>query len=328
MKFKKTASISLLAGALALTGCASGGGSGDGANSNESCEDTMTIGFSHPSGDDAYVVALKAAVERYAAQQECVELLLDNTQLNNLQDQRATIESWVTQQIDAIVMTPVDAASLEDLRASAQSNGTKWISYAEQLENTDGSAGFDSDSSGRDAGAYAVEWLERNELTPDDVTVALTTSLLDAFEGRNIFAREALEDAGYEVVSYQECNNTECGLQIAEDALRENPDVRVFIGVADDAGIGAIRAFENSGIDIDDVLIMGHNGSLEALEAVKSGGPFRATLALPLDDLAKSVLDAAINSVTGEGETHLMTPAQVVSQDDPDEIDRLIGMYE
>ncbi|MGJ0205178.1 sugar ABC transporter substrate-binding protein [Leucobacter sp. gxy201] len=327
MKFKKTAGAVLLAGALALTGCAGGGDGGDSAASNEGCEQVITVGFSHPSGDDAYVVALKGAVERYAAQEECVELLLDNTQLNNLEDQRATIENWVTQKVDAIVMTPVDAAALEDLREAAQAQGTKWISYAEQLDGTDGSAGFDSDSSGRDAGAYAVEWLERNELKPGEVTVGLTTSPLDAFDGRNIFAKEVLEEAGYEVVSYQECNNTECGLQIAQDALRENPDLRVFIGVSDDAGVGAIRAFEESNVDIEEVLIMGHNGSLEALEAIKSGGPFRATLALPLDELAESILVSAVNSVKGEGETHLATPAEVVSQDDQTEVDRLIAMF-
>ncbi len=313
-----------MAAALALTACGSGDSSG---GSNADCEENYTIGFSHPSGQAAFVKALKSTVERLGSTENCVEVLLDNTQGESLENQRATLESWVAQQIDAIVVLPVDDASAESLKTQAQAQGTKWLTYAGPTEGSDGSVGFDNDASGTMLAEDAIAWAE--ETHPDgDITAAVTKSPLVGFKGRFEIPHQLLPEAGIEVVSYQECLDQACGLQIAEATLLEHPDLRVFIGLNDDAALGALRAFTNAGIDSDEVYIAGQDGNIEGLEAVKDGGAYRASAAILLEDLAQSIIDTSIAAITGEGETDSESAVELAKVDDKARLDELIAQFE
>lgn len=305
----------------ALAACTSGGG-----QAAADCTDTYTIGFSHPSGQAAFVKALKAHVEKAGEADGCVTVLLDNTQGESLENQRATLESWVQQRVDAIVVLPVDDASVESLRKQAQEQGTKWLTYAGPTEGADGSVGFDNDASGTMLAEDAIAWAA--EAHPDDViTAAVTKSPLVGFSGRFTIPNDMLTAAGIEVVSYQECLDQACGLQITEAALLEHPNLRVFIGLNDDAALGALRAFDNAGIDPDEVYIAGQDGNIEGLEAVKAGGAYRASAAILLEDLGGSIVDTAMASITGEGETDSESAVELATVRDEARLDELIAQF-
>lgn len=290
------------------------------------CEDTYTIGFSHPSGQAAFVKALKSKVEEVGSETECVKVLLDNTQGESLENQRATLESWVQQKVDAIVLLPVDDASVESLRKQAQAQGTKWLTYAGPTEGADGSVGFDNVASGTLLAEDAIAWAEENH--PDGgISAAVTKSPLVGFKGRFEIPRDMLEAAGIPVVSYQECLDQACGLQVAEDSLRENPDLRVFIGLNDDAALGALRAFDNAGIDPTTVYIAGQDGNIDGLEAVKAGGAYRASAAILLTDLAESIINASLAAIKGTGETDIESGIEIATLRDPELLDELIAQY-
>lgn len=307
-----------------LTGCATEGG----GTASADCEDTYTIGFSQPTGEAAYVKALKAQVEVAAKENPCVELLLDNTQQNNLESQRATLESWVTRQVDAIVLLPVDANALEGLRKQQQSQGGTWLTYGGPQEGTNGSVGFDSVESGKLVGNDAVAWYQENY--PDGgATAALTTlTTLPSLAGRWEGPEQILGEAGIDIVSTQDCADSTCGLQIAENALRQHPDIRMFIGFNDDAALGALRAVQNAGIDPETVYIAGQDGTKEGLEAVKAGAPYRASAAISLTDLATGIIDTAIESVNAEGEpVDAVIPTVLATADDPAALEKLLSAF-
>lgn len=290
------------------------------------CEETYTIGFSHPSGQAAFVKALKEWVATAGEENGCVEVLLDNTQGESLENQRATLESWVQQKIDAIVVLPVDNASVESLRVQAQEQGTKWLTYAGPSEGVDGSVGFDNDASGTMVAEDAISFV--NEVHPDGgVVAAITKSPLVGFSGRFTIPNEMLPAAGIEVVSYQECLDQACGLQIAEATLLEHPNLRVFIGLNDDAALGALRAFTNAGIDLDEVYIAGQDGNLEGLEAVKAGGAYRASAAIDLVSLGRSIIDTSINAINGEGEVNSESSVELATLADEARLDELIATF-
>ncbi|MFE4663937.1 sugar ABC transporter substrate-binding protein [Streptomyces sp. NPDC056716] len=313
--------------ALGLVATACSPGSSSDSSTSADCAKTYTFGFSHSNAESAYVIGLSNAIQRAADADGCTKVLFDTTQNGDLEHQRSTVESWVTQKVDAIVVVPVEASALEGLRSQAQSQGTKWISYAVPVTGGDGSVGFDNAASGRLAGEAALKFLQE-KFPEGGATAAITTSQSTTWSPRNTEARKVLEDAGIEVVSYQECNTQACGLQIAEDTLREHPDLRVFIGNNDDAGLGAVRAFSNAGVPDDQVFIVGQDGGSEALEQLLTNGTFRATVAIPLDDLAKSVLTTVHNAVNGEGKTDNVTPVTLVYQDEKDRINELLAQFE
>jgi ABC-type sugar transport system substrate-binding protein len=297
------------------------------SSTSADCAETYTIGYSNPTSEAAAVKTLIEKLKVAATANGCVDLLVDNTQGGDLETQRATLESWVTQEVDAIVVAPVDASAVANLQKTAQEQGTKWLTYAFPAEGTDGYAGFDNAKSGELVGEAAVTWLA--ETYPDGgVTAAVTTlTPLPAVSGRWDEPIAALEGAGVEIVSQQDCASQTCGLEIAESLLQANPDLRIFIGFNDDAALGAAKAFANAGIDPSEVFIGGQDGSREALEAVKAG-TMNITAAILQDALAQSILDAALHAITGEGETDLEAEVVPATADDQASLDELIAQFD
>lgn len=315
-----------------VTGCSGGGdGGGDAAGNTTAgadCEETYTIGFSHPAGEVAAVKAVKKAVEERAAENGCVNLLLDNTVDSNLETQRSAVENWVTQGIDAIVVWPVDVAAMEGLREQAQSNGTKWLTYASPNPEEDGSVGFDNDTAGQELAAELKTWVEENY--PDkNIKAAVTTwTPLPSLEGRWQNVLDALDEMGIEVISEQDCLSQDCGVTLAEEAIRKAPDdLKIFVGANDDVGTGALRALNNAGVDMNGFFVAGYDGTEEALTSLKDGTGYTRSAAIPLAELGYSIIDNSIAAITGEGNASNLTPMIVVGPDDTETIDELLELF-
>ncbi|WP_413733895.1 sugar ABC transporter substrate-binding protein [Sodalis sp. RH21] len=292
-----------------------------------SCEKTYTIGFSHPVGESQFAIALKKKVQAAGVKNGCVKVLLDNTHQSNLESQRATLESWVTRRVDAIVVLPVEATALDGLRIQAQKKGMKWLTYAGATPGSDGSVGFDNAQSGDLVAKDALAWV-KGRYPQGNITAAVTTlTPLKGFAGRWDQPLKQFKAAGLPVVSQQDCATQACGMQIAEDALRQHPNLRVFIGINDDAALGALRAFKNAGIKPDDVYIAGQDGTVEGLEAVKQGGAYRASAAILLDDLSQSIIDNSLAAITGKGRTNYETAVELGTLRNPTRLDALIAQY-
>ncbi len=331
----------LIAGmsAFALAACSSSSSAestGSGAESSAAaspssaaaCDKEYTIGFSHPVGEAGFVKALKSRVESVAAENGCVQVLFDNTTANNLETQRSTLESWVTQGVDAIVVLPVDAAALAAVQKQAQSDGIKWLTYAFKGEGADGSTGFDSDASGTAVGDYLTTWVNANYPNKDVSSMVTTLSALKSIvSGRWEKPAAALDALGIPIVSQQDCADQTCGLQITEDVLRAHPDLRIVVGLNDDAALGAAKAFENAGIDPATVLVIGQDGNPEALEAVKAGGPVKATAAINLGELADAIVQNPINAIEGTTPVDTQAGVTMATVDDPAALDELIKSY-
>ena len=315
--------VAALALTTALAGC--------GANKSDNeqlagCEQTYTIGFSHPVGEAQFVKALKDYVAQYGPNERCTEVLLDNTTGNNLEAQRATVEGWVTQQVDAIVLWPVDPSAFTNLMSRAQQQGTKWLTYVAPMDGQDGRVGFDAAQEGEQIAGDVADWLQKRYPAGGVAAAVTTLTTLPVVEGRWEPPMRKLAELGIPVVSEQDCADQSCGLQIAEDALRENPQLRVFIGLNDDVALGAQKAVQNSGLDVEEFYISGHDGSPEGLEAIKAKtGAFRATTAIPIADLGRSIIDNSIAAITGEGTADALTPTVLIHPDDTQQIDQLLA---
>ncbi|MFJ9317816.1 sugar ABC transporter substrate-binding protein [Pimelobacter simplex] len=294
------------------------------------CESTYTIGFSHPVGEAAAPKAIKRMAADYAEKKGCIKFLLDNTTASNLESQRATVEGWITQKVDAILLFPVDPSAFTNLQSQAQEQGIKWLTYASPMKGEDGGVGFDSEQAGTIIADDMAAWIK--DRYPDGGISAAVTTLkaLTTITGRWEKPAAALADLDIPVVSTQDCADQTCGLQIAEDALRENPDLRVFVGLNDDAALGAQKAFENAGLSADDVYISGSDGAPEALENIKApgDGAFRTTAALEVQSLAQDIVDNSLAAITGEGETSSLTPAVLAKTGDDATIDELLAQLD
>lgn len=311
--------------ALLATGCAP---ADSGAGGPDGCEETYTIGFSHPTGEIVAIQAVKHFAEVRGAELECVEVLLDNTTGGDIEAQRATVESWVVQNVDAIVIFPVDIAAFASLQKQAQEQGTKWLTYSSSMDGEDGQVGFDNVLSGTLIADDVEAWLAEN-YPNGGVSAAVTSySPIATLYGRAEIPAERLTELGVPLVLQQDCVDQTCGLQLTEDALREHPDLRVFIGMNDDAALGAMKAFENAGIAPEEVYIAGQDGSEEAMQALLEGTYYKASAALKLSDLGASVVDNSLSAIKGEGDPFLITPIVLASGANLDLVREILATYE
>jgi ABC-type sugar transport system substrate-binding protein len=318
-----TVAVSLVV--LAASACSSSSGKATGSQ----CAKTYTIGFSNANGQAGFVKALKKRAQAIADQQGCVKLLLDSTTNSELQGQRATLESWVTQKIDAIVVLPVDAAALASVQKQAQTAGIKWLTYAFKGAGVDGSTGFDSTASGQAAADYLDKWVKANIPDPSSVTAMVTklTPVEAVAGGRWKVPLQKLAALGIKVVSDQDCADPTCGLQITEDTLRAHSNLRIFVGLNDDAALGAAKAFTNAKIDPAKVLVIGQDGNPEALQAIKAGGPMKASIGINLEELAQAIVHNPLNAIQGKTPVDSQAGVVVASVDDPAGLDALIASY-
>jgi len=316
-----------LAAGLLVTLAASISACGGTENDSEvlaNCAETYTVGFSHPVGEAQFVKAVKEYTAKYGSE-KCVNVLLDNTTANSLESQRSTIENWVTQQVDAIVLWPVDPSAYTNLMKKAQGQGTKWLTYVASMEGEDGGVGFDAKQEGDTIAADVSSWVKENYPNGGVQAAVTTLTTQPTARGRWEPPLEALSQLNIPVVSKQDCADQTCGLQIAGDALRENPDLRIFVGFNDDSALGAQKAVQNAGLDPDTVYISGHDGSPEGLNGVKDNvAGFRATTAIPVDVLGRSIIDNSLAAISGNGETFSLTETTLVHPDDVEEIDNLL----
>jgi ABC-type sugar transport system substrate-binding protein len=248
------------------------------------CAKTYTIGYSHPVSEAKAVQAVAKYAQKRADEVGCVKLLIDATTNLNLQTQRAAVENWILQRVDAIVVRPVDPTAFVQLQHEAQAKGIKWLTYTKPMKGQDGSVGWDTNKAGKliadDVTTWAKEHLPKGGASAAVTELSIESSLAGQWES----PKAALKQLGIPVVLAQDCADQECGLAMAENALREHPDLRIFIaGSTDDPGVGAAKAFKNAGIDPTKVYIGGMDGSEQALVDIKKGTYYKATAAIRLD---------------------------------------------
>ncbi len=292
------------------------------------CEKTYTIGYSHPLSEIKAVQAVARYAQKRANELSCVKLLIDPTTNLNLQTQREAVENWITQGVDAIVIRAVDPSAFVQLQHQAQAKGIKWLTYTKPMKGQDGSVGWDTNKAGQliadDLTAWAKEHLPNGGASAAVTEISIERSLAGQWEN----PEAALKKLGLPIVLAKDCADQECGLAMTENALREHPDLRIFIaGSTDDPGVGAAKAFKNAGVDPSKVYIGGMDGSEQALVAIKKGPYYKATAAIRLDLLGYSIVDASLNAINGKGETNILSPNQLAKADDQATLDKLIAVY-
>lgn len=304
------------------------GASSESASSGSGgCEKTYTIGFSHSVSEASIVKTIRDYAERRAKDVGCVKLLQDNTQAGNVENQVRAVDAWVTQRVDAIVVLPTDPGALAGVQERAQSAGIKWLTYATEVAKSDGFVGFNNEQSGKLVGDAAVAWSRENH--PDGPAKALLMTLepVPSASGRWVEPERILKAAGIDIVATQDAADQATGLRVTEDVLRRDPDLSIVIGFNDDAALGAYRAFRNAKKDPDESFIVGQDGSLDALQAIRQGQHYKASAALRLKELGRAIVDAPLEALREDKTVRKVIPSTLASQEDNAGLERLLEQF-
>jgi rhamnose transport system substrate-binding protein len=234
MSLRMTVTLGLLT-ASALTGAAF-------------AQDTTRVAFVPQIQGIPYYVAMEEGAQR-AAETFGVEYIQQGPTSTNAADQLRIFESFVSQGVDVVAVSPVDVETLRPAIASAQANGTHVITS-------------DADAAGSEREFYVAQALDQDlgttmldqmvERTGPDAKIAIisdapTIASLNAWIAA-IQERAETEYPDLEIVSVDHTDGTAArAFQFATDAMTRNPDLGGIIGIASTTCPGIGQAVEASG---------------------------------------------------------------------------------
>ena len=251
-----------------------------------------------------------------AADEGGVELEVVDAQ-NDSATQANQLANAATQNVDAVLVNPVDSATagqaveplLEgDIPVVAVDRGVEGAEVASTVasDNVDG---------GRQAAEALAEAIDGSGQVIHLQGVPGTSASRDRGEG---FAEGLKEFGDIEVVAQQPANFDRAqALNVTSNLLQANPDVTAIFAENDEMALGAIKALgDRAG---KDVVVIGFDGTPEALDAVKQG-TMHATVAQQPEELGRVAVEQAIAAIKGEDpEKEVPVEVRLVTEQNVDE---------
>lgn len=303
-----TALAVITLGTAALTGCASAAGSAE--------SDSLRIGVS-VYANSSFITQGHEGVDAYAAAHD-IEVLWQAAEFD-VNTQATQVEQLINQQVDAILLAPVQPDSLAPQLAMAKEKGIPVIAVNAQLEDTSALASSvqpDDVIAGSQAAQMMID-----HLGGSGNVVVLQGALGSSFEiNRTAGMEEAIAASSGVTVLAQDAGNwsRDDSINLTRTWLNSFPDeIDGIIAQNDDMALGALQATREAGVEIP---IVGIDGIEDALNAVKDGGMIGTQLQHGRVELAAGL---AVAQRVAEGDsveplyTYLMPP---VTQDNVDSV--------
>jgi simple sugar transport system substrate-binding protein len=246
-----------------------------------------------------FFTTMENAAKAYAEANPGVEIIYaQGASATDIEGQLAHIESMITQGVQGIAITPVDptvAAKLDE----AIAEGIKVVLMDNNIPDWEGRTALattDNYNAGKIAGEYLKSVLEDGDTLGILEGVPGVPSLDDRVNG----ILEGLAGVDVNIVGKGATNCTEeLGINVAEDLLTANPDLKAIYAACGPPAAGAARAIQNAGIANDAMVLVGFDfccGEEEALEA----GTEDATVAQFPSKMAELGVDALVKAIRGE----------------------------
>ncbi len=308
--FTKVAGV-LAVGSLALVACGDDDATGD------------------PDGEYAIAVVLKTTTSPYwmqvqggvedAAEELGVSATVGGaTEETAVQEQIDRINADLTNQPDALVVSPTQAEQLEPVLQDAVDEGVPVLLVDTSIEGWDGAETFigtDNYDLGQDAGEFLTEQRDDGE-----VLFIRGVPGNPATDDRVDGVADVLEGTDFEVVADLSADSDRAEARaVTADALQSNPDLSVIFAGNDDMALGAVEAVRGAGLDLDDFFIMGVDGTEDALDSIIAGD-LDATMAQGAYDMGFQGIEEAIRVIEGEAvEDEISIDTTLVTSDNAEE---------
>ncbi len=197
-------------------------------------------------------------------------------------DQAKSLNDFIDQGVDGIIVAPINETVLEPVVKRAMDKGIKVIAHIHDLNNFNVQYGPKEYEMGFIAGRYMGKLLK--DAGVDVPLLAMLNypdlaTLIDREKGLEDGLREFVPETI--IIDKRPGYKADMGKAAAEAILRKYPKINGFVGINDNGLLGALEASKELGLNNrKDFFIVGIGGDTPALEAIKEGSPFKATVNL------------------------------------------------
>lgn len=285
-------SMVLLLGACGKTGLGNSSASSSKEVTKKAAKD-LKLGVSISTTNNPYFVAMKDGLDKFAGEKK-VSLKVADAQ-DDAARQVDDIQNFISQNVDAILINPVDSKAVVSSIKAANSANIPVILIDRGSEGGDVLTTVASDNveAGKMAAEFVVKELGEKAKAFELSGVPGASATVDRGKGFNKIAKTKLD-----ILSSQSANFDRAkALNTAQNMIQGHKDVQVIFAQNDEMALGAAQAVKSAGLK--DILIVGIDGQPDAHDAIKNGD-ITATIAQQPAKMGEIAIQAAIDHYQGK----------------------------
>lgn len=285
-------SMLLLLGACGKTGLGNSSASSSKEVTKKAAKD-LKLGVTISTTNNPYFVAMKDGLDKFAGEKK-VSLKVADAQ-DDAARQADDIQNFISQNVDAILINPVDSKAVVSSIKAANSANIPVILIDRGSEGGDVLTTVASDNveAGKMAAEFVVKELGEKAKAFELSGVPGASATVDRGKGFNKIAKTKLD-----ILSSQSANFDRAkALNTAQNMIQGHKDVQVIFAQNDEMALGAAQAVKSAGLK--DILIVGIDGQPDAHDAIKNGD-ITATIAQQPAKMGEIAIQAAIDHYQGK----------------------------
>ena len=280
--------IVLLFTFLLIVGMATAGGS----RSSGGDSSTVRVGATLQDLGNVYFVDLAKGIEEQARRLGWQLTIADGR--SDAQTQINSIENFISERVDAIIIAPYDSAALVPYVARAQQRGIKVICVTQPVDGYDAWLGLNEKEFGLAGGTIAGQWIVDNFSRDQAVEVGIISypemeTIIDRGEGLKEGILKLAPNA--RIVNEQSAATPERGEVVTAAMLQANPNIKVIACINDSGALGALNAVQAAGKATPDFCIVGLDATEEAIDKIKQRTVYRGTVDIAPIQTGRDTID-------------------------------------
>ncbi len=267
------------------------------------------IGFSHINLNMAWMAEVNTLVEK-KADELGIELISSHAD-NDPQQQITDVENLLAQDIDGLLLAPVDGEAAIPAIEQAKAQGVPVVVIIRSTTSTDIVSFITGDdiAAGEQSAQFIVD-----ELGGEGKVVELVGALgASPFINRSAGFNDIMaENTGIEIVAQQNADSLRTeAVSVMETILTAQPEIDFVFGANDEMALGAYEAVNAAG-RAEDIKIITVGGHIETYTAIKEGR-LHACIAYPTT-MGPEGLQVLVDHLDGkEVEEKVVVPVAVIT---------------
>ncbi|MBV8151063.1 MAG: substrate-binding domain-containing protein [Candidatus Eremiobacteraeota bacterium] len=232
---------------------------------------------------------MKSAAGKYGYTLKVVDASRDNAK------QQSQVEDFISQKVDAIVLTPYDSQAIGS--AIVEANKAKIPVFTADIASTSSEGivvahiASDNVQGGSQAGKLICEGLGGGQTAKAAIAIIdepEVTSVQDRVKG---FKYEIAQDCpGAKIVADISGGGERAkASSVMEDLLQSHKDLKGVFGINDDSALGAAKAVQAAGLS-GKIIVIGYDATPEARTAIKAGQMYGDAIQHP-DQIGKLTIE-------------------------------------
>jgi ribose transport system substrate-binding protein len=256
--------------------------------------ETLRFGLSVPSLSMTWFVFLKNAVEEQAAEMGVDLVVLDAR--NEVGKQMSDVEDMIVQDLDGVLLVPINVEALVPAVEELNEAGIPVVTVDRKIVGAPYlcHVGADNVEGGRMAGEFIAHLLGGEGKVIELTGTPGSSPAIDRGTGFNEVIGQYPK---IEIIAQQTGQFTRAeGMSVMENLIQAYPEFDAVFAHNDDMAMGALEAIKGSGLDLDDVIVVGFDAIEDALVAV-ARGELEATIEQQPKQQAKSAFKILVDYV-------------------------------